>query len=366
MWTSSRTRVPSGSSRSSRVSATAFALLVDLLAHEVVVAVLAGRIEVPVDGDLDRCHLDPIGVGNGDRAGPQLGDLVVLEHEEFAGQAQDRRNVRGEEAGRVGDPHQQGGHPPGGHDELGLVGVDHGHRKRTPDLSERIPHRGSQTVGGGGLERRLDEVDQDLRVGVRLEPVAGGGELIGELEVVLDDPVVDEGHAARTVDMGVGVVLGRTSMGRPTGVADPRRGPLGCRLRPLGQVVERTGPVGRPGPPQRRSVVGTHQGQAGRVVSPVLEAGQTLEQHPEHLPVARAPGVVGDPDDAAHGGEASGRPGPEDPHGRPPRGTATNSCARATISHDPGDRPTCGRPSPGGSEPGGLQFAKIARFIVYR
>ena len=41
--------VPSGLRRSSRVSATAPGLLVDLLGHEVVVAALLGRLEVPVD-----------------------------------------------------------------------------------------------------------------------------------------------------------------------------------------------------------------------------------------------------------------------------------------------------------------------------
>ena len=81
--------------------------------------------------------------------------------------------------------------------------------------------------------------------------VAGGGELVGQLDVVLDDPVVDEGQPARAVDVGVGVALGRTRRGWPTGCGRCRRSALGRRLfGPLDQVVEGTGPVGRPGPPQ--------------------------------------------------------------------------------------------------------------------
>ena len=136
-------------------------------------------------------------------------------------------------------------------------------------------------------------MDQDLGIGLRPEDMTGGGELVGELDVVLDDPVVDEGQTTRAVDVGVGVAFGRTPVGGPPGVADTGGGVGRCPLGPLDQVVERTGPVGSPGSPQPGALVGTDQGDAGRVVPPVLEAGQTLEQDREHGGVLTAAGPSG-------------------------------------------------------------------------
>src|SRR5262249_31149798 len=67
----------------------------------------------------------------------------------------------------------------------------------------------------------LDEVRDDLGVGPRAEAVAVLGELAPELGVVLDDPVVDDRDPFRAVDVGVGVDLGRASVGRPPRVRDP-------------------------------------------------------------------------------------------------------------------------------------------------
>ena len=50
-----------------------------------------------------------------------------------------------------------------------------------------------------------------LGVGLRLEPVALGQEALLDLEVVLDDPVVDDHQRAAAVGVRVGVLLG----GRP-------------------------------------------------------------------------------------------------------------------------------------------------------
>ena len=77
-------------------------LLVDLLAHEVVVAVLLGGLEVPV-------HRDPVGstavpskpVTRTD-PGSKLGHLVVLDDEEVAGQAQEAGMSEARNVGAVG------------------------------------------------------------------------------------------------------------------------------------------------------------------------------------------------------------------------------------------------------------------------
>ncbi len=95
---------------------------------------------------MERCriHLSAVKGGHPDRPGSQLGDLIVLEHEEVAGEPEDRRDVRGQEGGVVGNPHQQRRDPPGGHDEIGLVGVDHRKGEGPPDAPECGPHRAGQ------------------------------------------------------------------------------------------------------------------------------------------------------------------------------------------------------------------------------
>jgi hypothetical protein len=156
----------------------------------------------------------------------------------------------------------------------------------------------------------LDEVGQHLGVGRRLEAVAGRDQFVGQLVVVLDDPVVDDGHPAGAVDMGVGVL----SVGRPW-VAHrvwpmPAAASPGGVLRLLVEIVEGAGAVGGTAR-HRPAAVGPTSATPGRVVTAVLEASQPLEQDLEHvvgsstlgrgLVAPTAAWCPGDADDAAHG-----------------------------------------------------------------
>ena len=99
-----------------------------------------------------------------------------------------------------------------------------------------------------------------------------------ELEVVLDDPVVDEGEATGAVEVGVGVVVGRVAVGGPAGVADRRvragrrgagrqGGELGHRGRGVDAGDRLAGPCEParwrrrpPGPRRRSRTPGTRAG----------------------------------------------------------------------------------------------------------
>ena len=82
---------------------------------------------------------------------------------------------------------------------------------------------GDAVDGAAGL---LEEVGDDLGVGLGAEAVASATELLSEGVVVLDAAVVDDGDAAGAVEVGVRVELGGSADGGPTGVtdADARRG----------------------------------------------------------------------------------------------------------------------------------------------
>ena len=104
--------------------------------------------------------------------------------------------------------------------------------------------------GVGVVLHLLDEVGDDLGVGLGDELVALGGEFALQVEVVFDDAVVDDDDAAGAVAMGMGVLFGGPAVRGPAGVADAEgavegmlaRAPLrGCASLP---GARRTSSVG--------------------------------------------------------------------------------------------------------------------------
>ena len=76
---------------------------------------------------------------------------------------------------------------------------------------------GDAVDGAAGL---LEEVGEDLGVGLGAEAVASATELLSQGVVVLDAAVVNDGDAAGAVEVGVRVELGGSADGGPAGVAD--------------------------------------------------------------------------------------------------------------------------------------------------
>ena len=252
-------------------------LLVHLLGHEVLEAVLLGRLEVPRDVQLLEGDRVPLERGHCDGAGGEHGHFVVGQGEEVTGMAEERRDVRSQERHVVAQPEYQWGGTAGRDDRVRLIGMEDGDGEGTPHAPERGP-------GGFGQRQSrrhllLDEMGHHFGVGGRGHRVAGAHQLAAQRAVVLDDPVVDDGEAARAVEVGVGVLGRRVAVGGPAGVADARAVGSGCRHagrrvrvagRELRQVGHRAGAVGRPGPPDPPVHDERHP---GRVVPPVLQAG---------------------------------------------------------------------------------------------
>jgi hypothetical protein len=132
-------------------------------------------------------------------------------------------------------------------------------------------------------------VGDHLGVGLRLEPVPFGEETVFDLEVVLDDPVVDDHQRAVAVGVGVGVLLRGTAMGSPARVADAER--AGQRL--LGQhPLEHLDAPG--GAPDVKRALVEHR-DARRVVATILEPLQSLDDDADRALVTDVA------DDPAHG-----------------------------------------------------------------
>ncbi len=167
-------------------------------------------------------------------------DLAVLEEQEVARVGQQRRDVRGHVVlVRAQADHQRRSHAR--RDQaVRLVAVHQHERVDALHLRERRAH--------GRLERarveRLDEVRDDLGVGLRHEAVALGGEARLQREVVLDDAVVDDDDPAAAVLVRVGVLLRRPAVRRPARVPEPPVAGERLALQARGEVLRASRPSG--------------------------------------------------------------------------------------------------------------------------
>src|SRR5205807_2241897 len=120
------------------------------------------------------------------------------------------------------------------------------------------------------------------------ELVAVSLQTLAQLQVVLDDAVVDQRDVAVAVGVGMCVVIGWASVGRPSGVADPRF-PLQLMSGKL--FLERLELPRFADDVDARAV---EHGDARRVVSSIFDPSQAVDNDGERGLVAD------DADDAAH------------------------------------------------------------------
>ena len=199
-------------------------LLVDLLEHEIGVAALLGHVEVPVhvrDLGLDGVSL---GVGVLDALGRELCELTVLEHHDVARGLDEGDDVGGDVGALLAAADDDGRVFAGDGDHAGLVGADDGQAVGSHDAAAGVADSRHEVAAlGVGL---LDEVREDLGVGIGAKRVAGGSELLAKLGEVLDDAVVDDGDAPVAAHVRVRVGGRGATVGGPARVADSAGGKL--------------------------------------------------------------------------------------------------------------------------------------------
>jgi hypothetical protein len=119
-------------------------------------------------------------------------------------------------------------------------------------------------------------------LGVRLgsEPVAARDEPLLQLGVVLENAVVDHRQISRAVSMRVRIRVRGASMGRPARVPHAHGALHGLLRHDGGKLGHLSGPS--PDREPRRA----HHRDASRVVPPVLDASEPIEENPTRLPIA--------------------------------------------------------------------------------
>ena len=260
--------------RSHRI-AVRLRLLVDLLQHEVLEAGLLRRHQVPVDvedalGDgpsVGRHHQGP---------GPrQHGHLAVLENVHVARMLENRRDVRRDEELALADADDERARVAHRHELIRLVLRQHAERERAAHPLHRPLHRRHNVA----FILVRDQVGHDLRIRLRHERVPGDGQFLAQLEIIFDDAVVDDREFARVVRMRVRVDIRRLAVRRPARVADADR--AGER-RFLQLLLQHGEPALRLADLEPLAGV---DGDARRVVSPILELLQALDQDLLRVPV---------------------------------------------------------------------------------
>ena len=143
--------------------------------------------------------------------------LLVAEEHDVAGVAENRGNVGGDEELAVAETDDDRRAVADGDDLVGVVGRDQHQREQPAHVEQRPADRVLQAVV---LHLPLDEMRDDLGVGLGDEGVPFALQLLLQIEVVLDDAVVDDDDAAGAVAVRVRVLFGRPAVRGPARVAD--------------------------------------------------------------------------------------------------------------------------------------------------
>src|SRR5437879_11528929 len=126
----------------------------------------------------------------------------------------------------------------------------------------------------GFQEIFFDQMSNDFGIGLGGELMAFFNQLLLQKNIVLDDPVMHYHHTASAITVRMRIFLGGASVGRPAGVTDPIGAVDGLEADDLFQVAQLA-----LGAAHLQCVTIAGHSDSGRVVAPVLEALQAIENY---------------------------------------------------------------------------------------
>ena len=260
-------------------------LLEDFLGHVVAEAAAVGGIGTHGNFVFLALHLLAIGVDDAHGVAGDLGDITFFQKDEALGDGQQGGNIGGSEVlTNANTDHQRRTHACD-HQAVRAFGISHGQAIGAGQRTHNRANRVQQT--GIFAQRTVDQVGDNLAIGLRCNAVALPAHIIAQRRVVFDDAVVHDGQTAGR-HMRVGVGFGDRTMGGPAGVsyAGFAAGGLGfqasLQLRHLADAAA-----------LMKCAICQHS-QAGRVVSAVFQAVQAFDQNRDHIALRDCA------DDAAH------------------------------------------------------------------
>ena len=245
-------------------------LLHDLLDHKVLIASLFRRGNVPVHRLHFGFQLLAEGVEHLHRIRRDAGDQVVFQHDIVLGFLDDGRDVGGDQVLPFAHADDQRVVPLGAIDLAGVVGRQNAQSIAAPQILHGV-HQGLHHIP---LEVVLKQMGHHFGVGLGLHLIALFGEHFPQFQIIFNDAVVDDGDPSIAADVGMGIHIGRLTMGGPPGVTDAAGGFHAAHLLHLVlQVLDAALGLDHLQP------FGAQHRHTGGVIPTVLQLIQSLQQN---------------------------------------------------------------------------------------
>src|SRR5215472_489800 len=249
-------------------------LLVNLFEHEVLETALFRLNGIPIHVLHFSSNRPAVEVSEFDSAGRHNSHIAIRQKEDVAGVMKNGGDVGRDEVLVVAESDDCWRAVARGDDLVGLIGRDYGECEYAGEVLHGLAHsvfqRRPMTIAGF-TRIFLNQVRDDLGIGVGGELVAFLRELLLQAEVVLDDAVVDNDDLAGAVAMRMGVFLGGTAVRRPASVSDA----ISAFQRLVADGFFEVAQLAF-GAADLKTVPVTADGDARRIVSAILQPAQAF------------------------------------------------------------------------------------------
>ena len=247
-------------------------LLVDLLHHEMLEAAFFGCFGVPLNGGSFVLNGLFVGVEKLNGIGRQARDLEIVNVIDGTGIFEQRGHVRSNQRAALGLADDERAVLAGSVDRAGFIGKQHAQRVRAAHM-QHCAGDGVQRVAGGLAHIIVvQQLGQNLSVGLGRKGEALVGQALFDLEIVLDDAVVHDGNFFIVGVMGVCIDDRGLTVGGPAGVADAAAAGEGAAaVRHLAQYFQAALCLD-----DFDLACGVLHGKTSRVIAAVFQLGQAI------------------------------------------------------------------------------------------
>ena len=249
-------------------------LLKDLLQHEMLITAFFCGFLIPFN--LHQLFLDliPVDIVEMDFLPGQLRDLQIIDIVNSPHTVQDRRYIRRDKMSRLIFSDDQRAVLTGRKNFARIIREQDTKCIGTPDTQ----HGTAQSLQRCArlLIIIIDQLRSDLRICLRIKCIAGLQQLLPDLLVILNDTVVHQHNGLILRTMRMRVHLRRLPMGRPAGMADSA-GASHC-VTVIGLLRQRVQPTLCLDDLDISGTLIPYR-DTGRIISPVFQLCQTVQQH---------------------------------------------------------------------------------------
>ena len=213
-------------------------------------------------------HMVAVEIGELDAIRRQDRDIAVREEKHIASVSQNRGHIGRNKVFALAQTDHHRGTFAGRDDLIRIATAQHGQREYAAQFLHSLTHSLLQIA----VEILLDEVSDDLGIGLGLENVSFLLELLLQGQIVLDDAVMDNHNIAGTIAMRVRVLFSRAPMCRPAGVADAVRAVNRVDLKNVFEIPQLAGRTAN-----AQGLIVLKNRNPGRVVAAVLKTFQAIQ-----------------------------------------------------------------------------------------